>query len=218
MTSGSPTGTGSSDGPTWRPGRAHVTATPQYAVQVYAVPAPAPPPRSRRGLTAAILIGALFIVCCIGGAVLAFMVHTSSPRSALGPALPGLNSPVKDGKFEFVVASMSCGHASVSRAFVSRPAQGQFCLVALTVRNIGTKAQTFADAFQKANAPTGDSYAADTTAGLLANTDGANVWTLINPGNKVSGTIVFDIPAAGTISTVELHDSALSHGVIVNIA
>ena len=214
MTSGSPT---SSDGPTWRPGRAHVTATPPYAMQVYAVPAQPSSPRSRRGLAAAILIGALFIVCCLGGAVLAFMVHTSSPKSALGPALPGLNSPVKDGKFEFVVASMSCGHASVSRAFVSRPAQGQFCLVGLTVRNIGTKAQTFADAFQKATGPSGDVYGTDTAAGLLATVDGANVWTLINPGNKVSGTIVFDIPATATITTVELHDSALSHGVTVQV-
>ena len=150
--------------------------------------------------------------------VQALLADEHVPVSSRDIVAPGLNTPVKDGRFEFVVASVSCGHASVSRAFVSRSAQGQFCLVALSVRNVGTKSQTFADAFQKANAPTGDSYAADTTAGLLANTDGANVWTLINPGNKVSGTIVFDIPAAGTISTVELHDSALSHGVIVNIA
>ena len=210
MTAGPPTGTG----PPWRAGRAVVPAPTVYLVQ--AAP-PAPPLRPRRGLTAVILIGTLFIVCCIGGATLAFMVHTSSPRSALGPALPGLNTPVKDGKFEFVVASMSCGHASVSRAFVSRPAQGQFCLVGLTVRNVGTKAQTFADAFQKAAGPSGDTYGTDTAAGVLANVDGANVWTLINPGNKVSGTIVFDIPATSTIATVELHDSALSRGVTVQV-
>jgi hypothetical protein len=184
---------------------------------VYVVAAPPPPPRSRRGAIAIVLLCALFAMCCIGGATLAFVVNTSKPTSALGPALPGLKTPVKDGRFEFVVASVSCGHASVSRAFVSRSAQGQFCLVELSVRNVGTKSQTFADAFQKANGPTGDSYAADTAAGLLANTDGANVWTLINPGNTVSGRIVFDIPAAATISTVELHDSALSHGVLVNI-
>jgi len=212
VTPGSETGTG----PTWRAGRAVVPV--QLTTPVYVVAAPPRTPRSRRGPIAVVLLFALFAMCCIGGATLAFMVNTSRPSSALGPALPGLNTPVKGGRFEFVVASVSCGHASVSRAFVSRSAQGQFCLVALSVRNVGTKSQTFADAFQKANAPTGDSYAADTTAGLLANTDGANVWTLINPGNKVSGTIVFDIPAAGTISTVELHDSALSHGVIVNIA
>ena len=164
------------------------------------------------------LLSALFVMCCVGGATLAFVVNTSGPTAALGPALPGLNTPVKDGRFEFVVASVSCGHDAVSRAFVRRPAQGQFCLVGLSVRNVGTKSQTFADAFQKATGPTGDSYAADTAAGLLANTDGANVWTLINPGNKVSGTIVFDIPATTTISTVELHDSALSHGVTIQVA
>jgi hypothetical protein len=207
--------TGTGTGPTWRAGRAPVPAQITAAAPVYLVQAP--PPRSRRGLTAAVLIGALFIMCCIGGATLAFMVHTSSPKSALGPALPGLNTAVKDGKFEFIVASMSCGHASVSRAFVTRPAQGQFCLVGLTVRNVGTKAQTFADTFQKAAGPSGDTYGTDTAAGLLANLDGANVWTLINPGNKVTGMIVFDIPPAASIITLELHDSALSHGVTVRV-
>ena len=185
--------------------------TPLYVVQ-------APPPRSRRGLTAVVLIGALFAMCCIGGATLAYVVHTSKPGGTLGSALPRLNEPVLDGRFEFVVASMSCGHASVSRAFLSRSAQGQFCLVVLSVRNIGTKAQTFADAFQKASGPSGDVYGADTAAGLLANVDGANVWTQINPGNRVSGTIVFDIPAGASITTVELHDSAFSHGVTVQVA
>ena len=210
MTPGSETGAG----PTWRAGRAVVPV--QRTTPVYVV-APPPPPRPRGGAIAAVLICALFAMCGIGGATLAFVVDTSKPTAALGPALPGLNTPVKDGKFEFVIGSVSCGHPSVSRAFVSRPAQGQFCLVALSVRNVGTKSQTFADAFQKANGPTGDSYAADTAAGLLANTDGANVWTLINPGNKVSGTIVFDIPASATISTVELHDSALWHGVTIQV-
>jgi len=190
----------------------------QLTTPIYIVAPPPPLPRSRRGLVAVILLGALFTMCCIGGVTLAFVVNTSKPTDALGSALPGLNTAVKDGKFEFVVASVSCGHASVNRAFVSRSAQGQFCLVGLSVRNVGTKSQTFADAFQKAIGPTGDSYGADTAAGLLANMDGANVWTQINPGNKVSGTIVFDIPATTTISTVELHDSALSHGVTVKIA
>ena len=147
-----------------------------------------------------------------------YVVHTSRPSSALGPALPGLNTAVQDGKFEFVVASVSCGHPSVSRAFISRSAQGQFCLVVLSVRNVGTKSQTFTDVFQKATGPGGDSYGADTAAGALANTDGTNVWTLINPGNKVSGTIVFDIPTAASLAAVELHDSALSHGVTVKVA
>jgi hypothetical protein len=124
---------------------------------------------------------------------------------------------VQDGKFEFVVGSVSCGHPSVSRAFISRSAEGQYCLVVLSVRNIGTKSQAFADAFQKATGPAGDIYAADTVAGALANTDGANVWSVINPGSNVSGTIVFDIPTAASITTIELHDSALSHGATIKV-
>jgi hypothetical protein len=211
VTSGSPTGTD----PTWRAGRAVVPT--QSATSVYLVRAAPPPPKSRAGLIAFVLLTALFAMCCIGGATLAYVVHTSGASSALGPALPGLNTAVQDGKFEFVVASVNCGRDSVSRGFIKRPAQGQFCLVALSVRNIGTRSQTFFDAFQKATTPGGDVYAADSAAGALANTDGANLWALINPGNKVNGMIVFDIPATRSITSIELHDTPVSHGVTVQL-
>jgi Domain of unknown function (DUF4352) len=39
----------------------------------------------------------------------------------------------------------------------------------------------------------------------------------INPGNSVNGIIVFDIPKDATIVKLELHDSAFSGGVVVNV-
>ena len=39
----------------------------------------------------------------------------------------------------------------------------------------------------------------------------------INPGNSVKGIVVFDIPKDGQIVKLELHDSAFSGGVVVNV-
>lgn len=39
----------------------------------------------------------------------------------------------------------------------------------------------------------------------------------INPGNTATGTIVFDVPKGRQIVEAELHDSALSGGVTVDL-
>jgi hypothetical protein len=39
----------------------------------------------------------------------------------------------------------------------------------------------------------------------------------INPGNSVSGIVVFDVPNGQTPGHLELHDSAFSGGVTVNV-
>ncbi len=43
------------------------------------------------------------------------------------------------------------------------------------------------------------------------------VFDEINPGNSTTGTIVFDVPDESTIVDAELHDSAFSGGVTVNL-
>ena len=97
-------------------------------------------------------------------------------------------------------------------------ASGQFCVVSLSVKNIGDEGQTFADSFQKALGPDGTVYRAHTGAGVVANEGGEAVWNVINPGNAVTGKIVFDIPPKAEITSLEFHDSPLSGGVAVAVA
>jgi Domain of unknown function (DUF4352) len=177
-------------------------------------------PRRRSGRIALLVVLGVLAACCAGGVVVALLVTDAArkPTASLGSAPPGIGTPVRDGKFEFVVQSLSCGHATVQRSVLTKKAQGQYCLVELDVRNIGTDAQTFADAYQRAIAPDGTRYGTDTQAGVIANLDGTLAWNLINPGNAVSGTIAFDIPAGARITTLELHDSPLSRGVRVALA
>jgi hypothetical protein len=179
---------------------------------------PSPPPR-RTGRTVLIVVGLVVFACCVAGAAaiaIGAALHRDGVTVTPGRT-PGIGEPVRDGKFEFVVSGADCGQTEIVNGILRTQAQGQFCVVELSVRNIGTEPRDFADRNQKAYSPHGVQYAPDTGAGVVANGSGVAYWNTINPGNSVQGKIVFDIPAGETISTIELHDSILSGGVRVAV-
>ena len=137
------------------------------------------------------------------------------PAAVEEPAA-GVGTAVRDGKFEFVVDGIECGVAEVGSEYLKKTAQGQFCLVSVGVKNIGDKPQMFlGDNVSLFNAQ-GQEYSADTEAGIyLDSTAGATFLEEINPGNQLSGKVVFDIPAGAVPASLELHDSAFSGGVKV---
>ena len=64
----------------------------------------------------------------------------------------------------------------------------------------------------------GQKYSADSTATTYAAPEDSDTWySEINPGNSVEGAIVFDIPKDQTPTSAELHDSAFSDGIKVNL-
>jgi hypothetical protein len=197
-------------------GRARPPVPRQTERTVYSPFEVVPPRRSRSGLIVFLVILTVSGVCCVGAGLAALTWSGAlKGESVLGSAPPGLNTAVRDGKLEFVVTSATCGHKSVGRDVIARKPQGQFCVVSLTVANIGTEAVPFADSFQKAIGPGGEVYGTDTTAGVFANESGTSVWTVINPGNEVTGKIVFDIPKDTKIDKLVLHDTPFSGGVTV---
>ena len=199
----------------------------------------APVPRQRRGgRVTAIVIGALLLACCAGTGTAVLVTgmlqgreqaqenrapDSIVPRDVAGdgsasPTTPGLNTAVRDGQFEFTVADVSCGHDSVGEQWWKHEAQGEFCIVEMSVRNIGTDARRFADGSQKATGPEGHTYAADTGAGVVVNGNGNAVWNVVNPGNAITAKIVFDVPVGGTLTSLQLHDSPFSGGVTVVVS
>lgn len=134
------------------------------------------------------------------------------PPTKAAPKNPGIGSPVRDGDFEFTVTSVGCGVNRVGSQYLGQDAQGQFCLVTTKVRNIGDSSQLFDASSQKAYNAAGQTYDADSTASLYANPNTETFLNQINPGNTVTGKIVFDIPAGQKITRLEFHDSAFSGG------
>lgn len=130
----------------------------------------------------------------------------------------GIGTSVRDGKFEFVVNSApDCSKKTLGNQFVNTEAQGTFCLISVTVTNIGNEAQyMFADnqyAFNASN----QKYSADSSAAIYMDDSSKTLWEEINPGNKVTGYLVYDVPAGTELVSLELHDSAFSGGVKVSL-
>jgi hypothetical protein len=167
----------------------------------------------------AIPLAALLIACGSGGGDESG--SDTDPGSSGGGNKPAavakLNQPAKDGKFQFTVTKMDCSKKSLGKAPVSQKAQGKFCLVNVTVKNIGDEAQLFDSSSQKALDAKGTTYDADGAAGIYLPDAGEAFLNNINPGNQVRGTIVFDVPAAVQVTTLELHDSPFSGGVKVSV-
>ena len=123
----------------------------------------------------------------------------------------------RDGKFEVTVKSMKCGVDTVGDQYLNEKAQGQFCLVTVKVRNIGKEAQMFSDSDQKAYSSDGTEYSTDTAAGLWANKNADTFLNEINPGNQITGVLVYDVPKKTKLVKLELHDSMFSGGVTVSL-
>lgn len=173
------------------------------------------------------VIGIIILIGIIGSAASGNKTTTSSNTNSNSTTkqdtkakeeVAKIGTPVTDGKFEFTVKSIECGKSSVgANQYMTKEAQGQFCLLNISVKNTGDAAQSLFSSNQKLLNAQNQQYAADDTATMYASPN-SNAWySNINPGNSVEGSIVFDIPKDQTPVTAELHDSAFSGGVKVNL-
>lgn len=129
-----------------------------------------------------------------------------------------LNESAKDGKFEFIVKSVECGKTTIgTNEYLTKKAQGQFCLATISVKNTGDQAQGFFGSNQKLLNAQNQQFAADDMASAYLDQNYSTLFSNINPGNSVEGVIVFDVPADTKITQAQLHDSAFSNGVKVNL-
>lgn len=171
------------------------------------------------------VIGVIVLLAIIGGAAgggnktnTSTSSNDNKQASENKPSTAKIGEVARDGKFEFTVASVECGKASAgTNEYLTKQAQGQFCFVNVTVKNIGNEAQTFDSSSQYLYDAANAKFSADGTASLYANPQGSTFLNQINPGNSVSGILVFDLPKDKTPTTAELHDSAFSGGVKVNL-
>lgn len=125
-----------------------------------------------------------------------------------------MNEPAKDGKFQFTVTKMKCGTRQVGGEFGVK-AQGEFCIVDVTVKNVGTTAEVFDSNSQKAHDRKGTEYSVDGGAEVFVNDQNQTFLENINPGNQVKGKLVFDVPAGTELESIVLHESMFTAGIRV---
>jgi hypothetical protein len=161
-------------------------------------------------LAAIVALGILFVVA-LGGTDAVFDGFKSKADTK-DPVAGQMYTPVKDGAFELTVTRMNCDTVTVGDTTKLR-AQGQYCLVDLTVKNTGTAPEIFPDIAQTGFDAGGEQYSADSTAGAHANKDHAAFLKQIAPGDTVQGTLVFDVPAGTELRSIVLHESLFTAGV-----
>ena len=150
-------------------------------------------------------------------ALLAVFVLVTNRDGATPPPTAGsqLGTPVRDGNLEFVVSQVRCGVPEVGNGLVTRTAGGQYCLADVRARNVKDSARTLYEPFEKLVDSAGHKHSADLSMRLVFRDQ--TLWDRIEPGQQVSGTMVFDIPRDVTATSLELHDGIASGGVTVRL-
>ena len=163
-----------------------------------------------------IAAGAVVALLCLAGIVFEATHRgrgdiTGQPRPTVT-----IGQPVRDQTLEFTVRSVHCGQSSVGSGPVASTPAGQFCVVALSVRNVGSVQETYADQNQKALSPRGTPYFDDTMAGVMARPDNP-LSEPLEPGGHLDATLVYDIPKGERIDRLQLRESAFTGGVEVRV-
>jgi hypothetical protein len=126
-----------------------------------------------------------------------------------------MGEPAADGQFTFTVNSIDCGETTIGEdGPFQEEAQGEFCLLQVTVENTGNEARSLSASDQFLFDDQERRFSSDLSYALAADTP---IFEQINPGNSLEGTIIFDVPEGATIEFAELHDSAFSGGVLVDL-
>jgi hypothetical protein len=168
---------------------------------------------------AAVIATALTITGCSagGGTTTPGGAATGAATTAAAPKAPGLNTPVTVGSFEYTATGSKDAGTTVGTAPLSQTAQGTFIRVDLTVKNVGNSAATFLSNYVKLVDGSGKTFDADPTATLYASPDQSAWIAAINPGNNLTGPILFDVPAGTKAVSIEVSDNAFSAGKTIDL-
>ncbi|MGN9804025.1 DUF4352 domain-containing protein [Micromonospora sp. L32] len=127
---------------------------------------------------------------------------TAAPAPAK-PTTFGIGDKVRGGDFEFTVNSVKCGISQVGSSYFNHKAQGTFCRVSVTAKNVTKSAHLFhADGTITAQDASGREYDVDGEAAIYGNDDAKGFLDEINPGNSVKANVYFDVPKGTKLKTI----------------
>ncbi|WIM93379.1 DUF4352 domain-containing protein [Actinoplanes oblitus] len=179
------------------------------------------------------------IALIVGGAILAFMLAvmipifsvfaSSSSDYSSEPAAKevrevevGATARVKG--FEATVRSVDCTKQSMTRK-ADDPAtswdesdvikaEGKFCVLGFSVRNVGDKTDTYPTFDLEASSPTERIFSRNTSAEWYLNKDTDDLSKPIDPGKIVDSFLVYDVPTDSKFAYLQLSDGILSDAIV----
>lgn len=201
-----------------------------YGGQPYSAPPgygypPAQPPKKRKkwpwivgGVVLAMILGCVGLFTLVLGGTAKVASELDNNQKGNNAAAGQMGKAAKDGKFQFTVTAMHCGVGKVGDDLLGKKAQGEYCLVNVTVKNVGSTAEIFNSGEQKAAASDGTQFSTDVAAETYVNDQDQTFLQEINPGNQVKGTLVFDVPKGTKLASIVLHENTFSAGVKVPLS
>ncbi|WP_433727318.1 protein kinase domain-containing protein [Nocardia sp. CA-129566] len=139
---------------------------------------------------------------------------TAQSAEPPAPVFSGLNTPVRDGKFEFVVTAVDSGIPRIGL----QNAGGTYSVVTVAVRNISDEPKWFLPVGQRLVDTQGRQVDHNAIASMWQNTQRRYNYSFeLQPGQSATTQLVFDVPQDATPSQLELHDFLLSNGVTVHL-
>lgn len=126
---------------------------------------------------------------------------------------PQLGDVVQTGDFEVSVTGVEGGMAQIGDDMLGEEAQGQFVKVLVTVENTGDAAEYFLDSEQKLVDDSDRQHSTSSASWML---DEESLFlTEINPGNRVEGVLLYDIPEDAVPTSIDLQGGFFSSPVRV---
>lgn len=104
-----------------------------------------------------------------------------------------IGDTIKSGPFQFTVTNVQKHVSHIGDKDFGTDADGQYVLVSVRVKNASDKAHYFDGDDHKLSDQNNKEYSSDTEAGIDLK-DNDTFLNKINPGNKVNGKIVYDVP------------------------
>lgn len=181
---------------------------------------------------AVIIVAAVFLFCGAFGiaAILANQADsdpavdlTVSPTVAVAPvmepskAAPVTKAPASDGSvrfkagetfragdFQITLHGSKCGMTKVGSQYLNTQAQGQFCRIDLTAKNV-TRSPHYYDTASSITAfdASGRKFNPDGEAGIYGNPDNGGFLEQVNPGNQTRAFVFIDFPKGVSLAKLE---------------
>lgn len=185
------------------------------------------------GRVIAIFVG---LALCIVGLMIVLDVFGDTDLSGTGtsddePTMPGptptpfpqeveeeparMGEAAVDGDFLFVVTAVEDGPAMIGDSDLGTQPQGKFVFVTMTATNQGDTPSSLPGESQYLLDAQGRKATADTDAAAYLPKEAQRLFETIEPGETVTGIVVFDIPADATPAGLKLHHTPSSSGVAV---
>jgi hypothetical protein len=133
-------------------------------------------------------------------------------QTAASPSASASAPGTKDGDLTFTLDRVERDWVDPDH---SRAPEGTWVRIPVTVRNVGDTAKTFAAEDQKLEEPGGQTLSPDTET-MNAEFPG-HTSVVVQPGSQSLVYLLFDVPFGVIANKIELHESAQSPGVTLDL-